>query len=311
MHPDIGWVYIGKTNDLYNRINTHDNSKFDNIDRKYAQLLKESSVYYLELNGDNQIDYVEKYLIDKYKPFLNKKDKKEIECCIEMKLPSWKKYIRHSDLELCSHEVSAKLSKEKNNMLNLIKETAGVQENIALLKNINQEYTEGMNKKISQEKTYSVYDKSKQVHANNLKNYKIKYEDIESFYEFYEDSDIYFSLKYYDEGFHEYTIEFKREGYSIDDREFIYGKDGYKSMNWSFAYDIYSEIIHCTPSSLSYFYLMFLYYKEEIIRLKSELLKNKKESELEHDKLDLEHRKNKCIYFKNICDELNILDCSF
>lgn len=47
------------------------------------------------------MDYVESFLIDKYKPYLNKKDKfVDRECPVEMKLPTWQIYRdRDSSLE--------------------------------------------------------------------------------------------------------------------------------------------------------------------------------------------------------------------
>lgn len=93
MHPDYPWLYVGKTDDdLAKRIKTHQTCSTDNIERKYLDLLNESSIYYIELNSSVQTDYVEKILIDKYKPFLNKKDKNGATCEIEIVLPKWKKF---------------------------------------------------------------------------------------------------------------------------------------------------------------------------------------------------------------------------
>lgn len=93
IHPDYPWLYVGKTDDdLTKRIKTHQTCSTDNIERRYLDLLNESSIYYIELNSSVQTDYVEKMLIDKYKPFLNKKDKNGATCEIGITLPKWKKF---------------------------------------------------------------------------------------------------------------------------------------------------------------------------------------------------------------------------
>lgn len=99
MHPDYPWLYVGKTDtSLETRIKTHDTDKNDNISREYLPLLKESVVLYIELQNSLQTTYIEKLLIDKYKPTLNKADKVEEECPIDFSIPKWKKYIRKSDV---------------------------------------------------------------------------------------------------------------------------------------------------------------------------------------------------------------------
>lgn len=99
MHPDYPWLYVGKTDaNLATRIKTHDTCKDDNISREHLLLLKESVVLYIELQNSVQSTYVEKMLIDKYKPLLNKMDKVDGDCPIEFVLPKWKKFIRKSDI---------------------------------------------------------------------------------------------------------------------------------------------------------------------------------------------------------------------
>lgn len=93
IHPDYPWLYVGKTDDdLAKRIKTHQTCNTDNIERKYLELLNESSIYYIELNSSVQTDYIEKMLIDKYKPLLNKKDKNGAACKIEITIPKWEKF---------------------------------------------------------------------------------------------------------------------------------------------------------------------------------------------------------------------------
>lgn len=94
MHPDYPWLYVGKTDsDLTVRIATHQNSNSDNISREFLPLLNESAIYYVKLENSLQTTYVEKLLIDKYKPFLNKMDKIEDSVCpIEIGSLKWKKF---------------------------------------------------------------------------------------------------------------------------------------------------------------------------------------------------------------------------
>ena len=76
MHPDYPWLYVGKTDvSLESRINSHSSNLNDNISREFLPLLSEASVYYIELENSLQTTYIEKLLIDKYNPFLNKADK--------------------------------------------------------------------------------------------------------------------------------------------------------------------------------------------------------------------------------------------
>lgn len=93
-HCKHGYVYIGKTHDLEQRINSHDSNTNDNISREHEQLLKECAVFYFELNSSLQMDYVEKFLIDYHKPILNIQYNKQKECILEMALPKWKRYTR-------------------------------------------------------------------------------------------------------------------------------------------------------------------------------------------------------------------------
>lgn len=113
MHPDYPWLYVGKTDaSLETRIRTHDTDKNDNISREYLPLLKESVVLYIELQNSLQTTYIEKLLIDKYKPTLNKADKVEAECPIDFSIPKWKKYIRKFEIpeNLLSKKNSTKSS---------------------------------------------------------------------------------------------------------------------------------------------------------------------------------------------------------
>jgi len=111
VHPEYPWLYVGKTKNLESRIRTHDFDKSDNIDRKYANLLMESSVYYLEFENSTQMSFVELYLIDKYSPYLNKKDNHTDESKMELSMPRWKKYLRSYELQESTQIQSKRLSK--------------------------------------------------------------------------------------------------------------------------------------------------------------------------------------------------------
>ena len=126
VHPDFPYLYVGKTKNLVNRIYEHDYSKNDNIDRKYETLLQESSVYYIEFNNSTQMSAVELFLIDKYKPYLNKKDKFDGESAIDINLPRWKKYIRKFELEQAAdilNKACQKRIREINSIENDLKTT--------------------------------------------------------------------------------------------------------------------------------------------------------------------------------------------
>lgn len=117
IHPEYPWLYVGKTKSLESRIRTHDFDKCDNIDRKYAKLLLESSVYYLELENSTQMSFTELYLIDKYSPYLNKKEKHNNESQMELSIPKWKKYVRNYELQEASQRYSKRLSKLNNELI--------------------------------------------------------------------------------------------------------------------------------------------------------------------------------------------------
>ena len=90
VHPDNPWLYVGRTENIHNRIRNHNSAAYDNIDRQYSEMLNESAVYYIELSNKAQSIAVEAYLIDKYKPMLNKSLIYENSgTTIDMSLPKW------------------------------------------------------------------------------------------------------------------------------------------------------------------------------------------------------------------------------
>lgn len=58
-------MYIGKTNNLKRRVNTH-----DHLPDKCYELI--ASIEYIEFDDEKLCDYAERYYISKYKPFYNK-----------------------------------------------------------------------------------------------------------------------------------------------------------------------------------------------------------------------------------------------
>lgn len=118
LHPEYGHLYCGRTENLEKRIYEHDNLKKDNIPRKYESLLKESAVMYIELKNKAQGIAVEAYLIDKYKPYLNKALKyscdKDEGSQLKMKLPRWKAY--NDDKRVYGLDFQ-KLTNQKTNLL--------------------------------------------------------------------------------------------------------------------------------------------------------------------------------------------------
>ena len=98
IHPNYPWLYVGRTDDLIRRIDEHDNQLSDNIDAEYRDLLLQSFVLYTEVENKAQAIALESYLIDVYKPTLNKSNKYYGESIFDVYGINWKKYIRISDI---------------------------------------------------------------------------------------------------------------------------------------------------------------------------------------------------------------------
>ena len=98
IHPNYPWLYVGRTDDLIRRIDEHDNQLSDNIDAEYRDLLLQSFVLYTEVENKAQAIALESYLIDVYKPTLNKSNKYYGESRCDVYDINWKKYIRISDI---------------------------------------------------------------------------------------------------------------------------------------------------------------------------------------------------------------------
>ena len=112
IHPNYPWLYVGRTDDLIRRIDEHDNQLSDNIDAEYRDLLLQSFVLYTEVENKAQAIALESYLIDVYKPTLNKSNKYYGESIFDVYDINWKKYIRTADF-------SCFTSDNKNNKFNI------------------------------------------------------------------------------------------------------------------------------------------------------------------------------------------------
>ena len=252
MHPDYPWLYVGKNNnELKTRINQHDRSNADNIDREYKTLLLESTVYYIELDNATQTNYVEQYLIDKYKPFLNKNCKTDSTLNLTMELPKWKKMIRSCDLE---DTYIDKKSTEKE---------------INRLKN---EYLKLQNEK---EKIFSDIN-SLSLDLKNIKENKenlvkeefseVSREEIEEFYKSFPESKITFSQKLKDK-----TFIFSREKLIItdEDNNILYScKRCDEELNMQLTFDMISFFFKFKPSSMEYYYEIENLKKQQILNNK-------------------------------------------
>lgn len=86
-HPDYEWLYVGKADStIKERVKAH------RKEHKFKPFLNGVKIYYIELDNKAQSKFVESYLIDKYKPYLNKTDKYEGESPFILNLPEWKIY---------------------------------------------------------------------------------------------------------------------------------------------------------------------------------------------------------------------------
>lgn len=99
VHPKLGIIYVGRTNNLTKRISQHDKDKNDNIPRKYTVLLDECVIESITLANKAQAIATEAYFIDKEKPMLNKSlnyqpTKDEIDDCkgLYLETPAWKEF---------------------------------------------------------------------------------------------------------------------------------------------------------------------------------------------------------------------------
>ena len=139
MHPEHPYLYVGRTCNLEKRIETHDTNDADNIDREYVGLLHEASVYYIPLQNKAESIIVETYLINKYKPLLNKMLKYEDVSSLEVKVPRFVKmddalrklHIRYGEL----HDDISKKAQRIKEMEEIKQELACTEERLQALRN--------------------------------------------------------------------------------------------------------------------------------------------------------------------------------
>lgn len=189
IHPEYPWLYVGKTKSLENRIKTHDFGKTDNIERKYENLLLESSVYYLELENSTQMSIVELYLIDKYSPHLNKKDKHMSKSKMKLTIPRWKKYVRSYEIKEPEQRNRSKLDKLKKELEISNYEVIDAEKNLA----INAERLSKIrnNNDLINKYVEFFYDKSRQ---QKQANYEIDLDDIKELFEKFPDCSCSFRI---------------------------------------------------------------------------------------------------------------------
>lgn len=280
VHPDYPWLYVGQTIDIEKRIKSHDSNNGDNISRKYENLLKESRVLFFEVGGKNQMDYVESFLIDKYKPYLNKKDKfVDRECPVEMKLPTWQIYRdRDSSLESSTKD-----------FLKILKKVEKAQEEIEAKKKA----VSDLEKEI-EVKNEQLKDAESKLNAltsivpsalrptEDLKDKKSIFVDvkfIKEFYKTYPNSDVTFtSISYSETGrVNECTID-KEKVVTVTRNgtpQIYKRKDDDDGISWGFAGDILINSYACfsrfKPSTSLVVDIMLSYYADQILKVKKEL----------------------------------------
>lgn len=282
MHPDYAWLYVGQTVDIKGRIKSHDNSNTDNIDRKYEDLLKEATVLYFECNSKNQMNYIESYLIDKHKPFLNKAGKdKEVSCETEMKLPDWIVYrqgIKDFSQKLChiSEEIEDKtksLSEIEAKTKQSREELSQLKKEIALLSNSKRRISNEVNLPFSNGKAVGT-------------------KMIDEFYEVFPDSNITFSATAWGENGKKSTIVYGNkfmevnmgDDYKLDSTNLLHQEDdwhikkGTPNFNGHFYLAIFTSINNgLYPSTPLFFSLLNSYYSTKIVELGCEIEKIKSE----------------------------------
>lgn len=117
-HPDYPFLYVGITDNMRNRINSHEHNNSDNIPREYSELLRKSDIYYITLPNKHRAKWIESYLIDAEKPFLNKQEKNNCEFDLDLQINiSWKKYNRNEELNRARSPQKHKISKLRKKLI--------------------------------------------------------------------------------------------------------------------------------------------------------------------------------------------------
>lgn len=304
IHPDYAWLYVGQTVDIKGRIKSHDYSNTDNIDREYTDLLQEATVLYFECNSKNQMNYIESYLIDKYKPFLNKAGKDiDVSCEAEMKLPDWRVYRQGS--------------KDFNTKLSAISDE--IETKTSLLSDINFQLDSAKKELLEIRKDAALlYDlkrkTEKEINSSIVKRQSVDKKFIADFYEAFPNSNISFSANVWGEngeramiiygnGFMEISKPYNKKLTSKDllvqaDNPHLHTKAGQPNVLASFYLSMF-EILNngLYPSSPSFFSLLNGYYSNQIAKIIQEI--EEKHKNIKVFKLH-EINKEGCYY---LCDE--------
>ena len=91
------WLYVGKSDtNLKARIKAHKKEP------KFKPYLNNVSIYFIELDNPAQSKFVESYLIDKYKPLLNKVDKYDNVSSFILNIPDWKPLSLYAKKDIVS-----------------------------------------------------------------------------------------------------------------------------------------------------------------------------------------------------------------
>ena len=280
MHPDYPWLYVGKTIDLDGRIRSHDNSNNDNIDRKYAKLLLESTVYFLTLNNSAQMNLVELYLIDKYKPYLNKKDKHNSKSTLELKIPKWEKYIRSHEFQKSDLAKNAKKVKKEIEIIdneiaeletvrsNKIAEISSFKKSIEQLTKIESDFHQF---KID---ASSILRKSF-VNNSNKSFYHIDTDEINLIFKEFPESNLKFYLDLYNAHGDAETMLSDKNGiwtytnFNEDEKKFICQRDSLLLDCLQSARE--TSVTHFYSTSISPYILLKTIYENRLFHLKIEL----------------------------------------
>lgn len=81
-------IYIGKTNSsLKNRVRAHEKEK------KFIEYLNDAKIYFVELKNKAETSFMEKCLINKYRPILNITDVYNSDFKINIDEPEWTEFL--------------------------------------------------------------------------------------------------------------------------------------------------------------------------------------------------------------------------
>lgn len=262
-HPDNPWLYVGRTDDLKSRVLCHDTNSTDNIDRKYEQMLRESTVYYIELDSKAQSVYVESFLIDKYQPLLNKQgiyDKSRYSCPIDMILPKWKKYIRKHELEDYDYPEKSLISKIKRQISDKEKEIYKLKQKEKELRQKETGLKELIEECIARKDETTKKIKTTTSHILSSEDISYTLDEIEEIYQAFPNCDMVFTIYACNPKGEYVTYKITNKGLYIDDKFTIE-----RTNVWfqAVAHNPITKINKYTASPIG-MYMLSDYYTEQI-----------------------------------------------